>query len=196
MKFACYLLLINLLVVSFVLAVPGQTKQQSTSEPGPNSSLVAQAQTLITAGKIDAAIEMLKGASSATDAQVNYLLGLAYYQKSDFTRAIQHLSIGVKGMSQDSRQYRQAVQMLGLSQYLQGHLKEAIPYLEQVVNWSPNNVDIAYVLGLSYIQTQNPTKAREAFARTFNVQPNSAPAYLINAQMMIRQRFEIGRAHV
>ena len=80
--------------------------------------------------------------------------------------------------------------MLGLSQYLLGHLKEAIPYLEQVGSWSPNNVEIAYVLGLSYIQTQNSNKYSRAFARMFNIQPNSAPAYLINAQMMIRLRFE------
>ena len=80
--------------------------------------------------------------------------------------------------------------MLGLSNYLLGHLKEAIPYLEQVGNWSPNNVEIAYVLGLSYIQTQSPNKARDAFARMFNVPPTSASAYLINAQMMIRQQFE------
>ena len=115
---------------------------------------------------------------------------MAYYQKNDYARAIEHLSIAVTKWPEDSAQYRQAVQMLGLSQYLLGHLKEAIPYLEQVGNWSANNVEITYVLGLSYIQTQNPTKAREAFARMFNIQPNSAPAYLINAQMMIRQRFE------
>jgi tetratricopeptide (TPR) repeat protein len=115
---------------------------------------------------------------------------LAYYQKGDYTRAIQHLSIGVKGMSQDSRQYLQAVQMLGLSEYLQGHFKEAIPYLEQVGTGLPSNVEIAYVLGVSYIQTQSPSKAREAFARMFSIQPNSAAAYLVNAQMMIRQRFE------
>jgi tetratricopeptide (TPR) repeat protein len=192
MKCACYLLSINVLVVLFALAVPGQTKQQPTPELGSNSSTVAQAQALLSAGKIDAAIEMLKSlpASSTTNTQVSYFLGLAYYQKSEYLRAIEYLSRSVRELPEDSRQHQQGIQMLGLSQYLLGHLKEAIPYLEQVGKWSPNNVEIAYVLGLSYIQTQNPNKAREAFARMFNVQPNSAPAYLINAQMMIRQRFE------
>ena len=189
-KVACQLLLVNLLVSVFALTVVGQTERQQTPAPAPNSTLVAQAQALISAGKSDAAIEMLRGASSSTDAQVNYLLGLAYYQKSDFARAIQHLSIGVKGMSQDSRQYLQAVQMLGMSEYLQGHFKEAIPYLEQVGTGSPSNVEIAYLLGISYIQTQSSNKAREAFARMFGIQQNSAAAYLVNAQMMIRQRFE------
>ena len=192
MKSARHLILVNLLMAVFALAVPGQTELQTTSEPGSNSSLVAQAQALLRAGKIDAAIETLRSlpASTSTDPTVNYLLGVAYYQKSDYLRAIEHLSIGVSQRPKDSTQYRQGVQMIGLSQYLLGHLKEAIPYLEQVAGWSPSNVEIAYVLGLSYIQTQSPDKARETFARMFSVPPSSAAAYLINAQMMIRQRFE------
>ncbi|MGH9958244.1 MAG: tetratricopeptide repeat protein [Pyrinomonadaceae bacterium] len=191
-KFARHLISINLLVGLFAMAVAGQPGQQPRSEPVSNSSKVAQAQALLSAGKIDAAIELLRSlpASGSNGTTQNYLLGLAYYQKSDYPRTIEHLSIAVRELPQDSRQYRQGVQMLGLSKYLQGHLKDAIPYLEQVANWSPANVEIAYVLGLSYIQTQSPDKAREAFARMFSVVPNSASAYLINAQMMIRQRFE------
>ncbi|MCM3901681.1 MAG: tetratricopeptide repeat protein [Pyrinomonadaceae bacterium] len=191
-KFTCHLISVTLLGASFALAVAGQTEQQPTSEPGSSPSTVAQAQALLNGGKLDAAIEMLRSlpASSSTDTTVNHLLGLAYYQKSDYARAIEHLTIAVKQGVEGGPQHRQGMQMLGLSQYLLGHLKEAIPYLEQVGKWSPNNVEIAYVLGLSYIQTQNPDKAREAFARMFNIQPNSAPAYLINGQMMIRQRLE------
>jgi tetratricopeptide (TPR) repeat protein len=190
-KFACHLMSIHLLVAIFAVAVAGQT-EQPPSNAGSNSPIVAQAQTLLSAGKIDAAIELLRSlpASSLPDPTVSHLLGAAYYQKNDYPRAIEHLSIAVNKGPADSLQYRQAVQMLGLSHYLTGHVKEAIPYLEQAGNWSANNEEIAYVLGLSYIQTQNPTKAREAFARMFNIQPNSAPAHLINAQMMIRQRFE------
>ncbi len=190
-KFAYRLMSVNLLVALFAFAAAGQTEQPK-SQPVSSSSLVAQAQALLSAGRIDAAIEKLRSlpTSSSTDTTVSHLLGWAYYQKSDYTRAIEHLSIAVRQGPEDGLQYRQGVQMLGLSQYLLGHLKEAIPFLEQIGNWSPNNVEIAYVLGLSYIQTQNPNKAREAFARMFGIQPNSAPAYLINAQMLIRQRFE------
>ncbi len=191
-KFARYLILVHLFIAVFAFAALGQTELQTTSDSGSNSSLVAQAQALLRAGKIDAAIETLKSlpASTSADPTVNYLLGVAYYQKSDYARAIEHLSIGVSQAPKESSQYRQGVQMIGLSQYLLGHLKEAIPYLEQVVGWSPSNVETAYVLGLSYIQTQSPDKARETFARMFSVQPSSAAAYLINAQMMIRQRLE------
>ena len=187
-----HLILVTLLTVLVALAVSGQTEPPTTSEPGANSPLVAQAQALLRAGKIDAAIEALKSlpASTSTDPTVNYLLGVAYYQKSDYVRAIEHLSVGVSKAPKDASQYRQGVQMIGLARYLLGHHKEAVPFLEQVAGWSPSNVETAYVLGLSYIQTQNPDKARETFARMFNVQPSSAAAYLINAQMMIRQRFE------
>ena len=192
MKSAWHLISVNLLIVFLALAVLAQTEPQKTSESGSNSSLVAQAEALLRAGKSDAAIETLKSlpASSSTDTTINYLLGVAYYQKSDYLRAIEHLLIGVKQGPEDSTQYRQGVQMLGLSQYLLGHVKESIPYLEQVAGWAPSNVEIGYVLGLSYIQTQNLNKARETFARMFNIPPDSAAAYLVNAQMMIRQRFE------
>lgn len=125
-----------------------------------------------------------------TDKQICHLLGLAYYQKADYARAIEHFSLAVKLDTEAGRQYRQDVQMLGLSHYLAGHVKEAIPYLEQVKSWAPENVEMAYTLGNSYIQTHEPDKAREAFARMFSVTPGSASAYLINAQMMIRQQFE------
>ena len=191
-KFACHLISVNLLVALLVLTVAGQAEPPQTSELGLNLPLVAQAQTLLSAGKIDAAIEMLRTLpkSRSNDTAVNHLLGLAYYQKSDYTQAVEHLSIAVRREQGNTRQYRQGVQMLGLSHYLLGHLKEAIPYLEQVINWSPDSLETAYVLGLSYIQTHNSNKAREAFARMFNIQPDSASAYLINAQMMIRQQFE------
>ena len=82
------------------------------------------------------------------------------------------------------------MQMLGLAHYFQGHLKDAVLYLEQVTIWEPEGVEIAYVLGIAYIQTHNPDKARESFARMFNLPVGSASAHLINAQMMIRQQFE------
>jgi tetratricopeptide (TPR) repeat protein len=190
-SFSCRLIALNLLVALCALRVASQT-ELPTPELGSNSPIVAQAQALLRGGKFDAAIDLLKSLprSTSNDIAVRHLLGLAYYQKGDYVPAIEHLTIAVKQGLEGSPQYRQGVQMLGLSNYLLGHLKEAIPYLEQVGAWSPNNVEIAYVLGLSYIQTQSPNKAREAFARMFNIQPNSASAYLINAQMMIRLQFE------
>jgi tetratricopeptide (TPR) repeat protein len=182
----------NVLVAIFVLSVASQTQSQSVSKPQSDAPTVAQAQSLISVGRIDDAIGILRGLaqSSSNDTTINYLLGLAYYQKSDHVRAIEHLSIAVKQVREANPQYQQGVQMLGLSHYLMGHFKEAIPYLEQVKHWSPDSVETGYVLGLSYIQTHSPEKAREAFAGMFRIPPASASAYLINAQMLMRQQLE------
>ena len=192
LKFAYHSLSFYLFLTLCVLTVAGQTERQQSTQLGASSPIISQAQLLLDSGQPDAAIEMLRAFSRSkpNDPQLNYLLGLAYYQKGDHARTVQHLSIAVKQTPETSREYQRAVHMLGLSHYLLGHIKEAVPYLEQVKNWIPGRVEVAYVLGLSYIQTHRPDKAREAFALMFNVGPDSPSAYLLNAQMMIRQQFE------
>jgi tetratricopeptide (TPR) repeat protein len=169
-----------------------QTGQIQPAKTGSDATKIEQAQALLGAGKTDAAIAILTSIvkSELNQLQIDHLLGLAYYQKNDHARAAEHLSVAVKGAQDNSRQYRQAVQLLGMSYYFLGRVKEAIPYLEQVKGWDPGNVETAYVLGISHIRTQNPDGAREAFARMFAVPPGSAAAYLMNAQMMIRQQVE------
>jgi len=175
-----------------ILPAAAQTDQAPLAKAQSGSSAIEQAESLLDAGKIDAAINALTAISQSesNEARISHLLGLAYYQKADYARAVGHLSVATKRAPESSRQYRQDVQMLGLSHYLLGHIKEAIPYLEQVKNWAPDNVEMAYTLGISYIQTHDLDKARESFARMFSIPPGSASAYLINAQMMIRQQFE------
>ena len=181
-----------LLLTLVILPATAQTYQVPSAQAQSGSSAIEQAETLLEAGKIDAAINALTAISlsESNEPRISHLLGLAYYQKADYERAVKHLAIAVKRASEGSRQYKQGVQMLGLSHYLLGHITEAIPYLEQVRNWAPDNVEMAYTLGVSYIQIHNPDRARESFARMFSVSPGSASAYLINAQMMIRHKFE------
>jgi tetratricopeptide (TPR) repeat protein len=178
------------LVLTVALAA-GRANQQSP-EPQPNASPLAQAQALLAAGKTDSAIEALKSIpkSAADESQVNHLLGLAYYQKADYARAVEYLASSVRQSKEESAQYRQGVQLLGMSHYFLGHSKEAVTYLELVKGWSPDNIENAYVLGVSLLQSQDVERARGSFARMFAVPPDSASAYLINAQMMIRQGLE------
>ena len=121
------------------LILPGAAPAQQSQPPnGPSSTAaVQQAERLLSAGQSDAAIKILTTVSGAesNDPQISHLLGLAYYQKADYARAIEQLSLAVKLKDEAGRQYRQDVQMLGLSHYLLGHIKEAIPYLEQVKNF-------------------------------------------------------------
>ncbi len=179
-KFPFHLLSFYVWIALAVANVQGQT------------ATIEQAQALLSAGKVDAAIDILKAIpkSESTEPKINHLMGLAHYQKNDYARAVEYLSLAVKRAEQGSKQYQQAAQFLGLAHYRLGQLKESIPYLEQAKNWAPDSIEITNALGISYIQTHNPDKAREAFARMFGVAPGSASAHLINARMMVRQQFE------
>ena len=114
-------------------------------------------------------------------------LGTAYYQKGDYVKAIDAFK---QALAEDP-QNEEVVQLEGLSYYLSGRPGEAIPLLERVQAWYPSaNVDASYILGLCYIQTKDYPKARKAFARMFEVPPDSAASYLFTARMLLRQEFD------
>lgn len=113
--------------------------------------------------------------------------GVAYYKSGDYLKAIDALK---KASGEDPKD-QEATQLLGLSYYLSGRPAEAIPLLEKVQGWYPRaNVDAAYILGVCYIQTKDYPQARRAFARMFEVAPDSAAAYLFTARVLLRQEFD------
>jgi tetratricopeptide (TPR) repeat protein len=175
-----------------VTLVSGQANQPVPTPPQAKPSPLTEAQALLEAGKVEAAIEALKSIPkpSADESLLNHLLGLAYYQKGDYARAVEHLSISAGQAKEGTTQYRQAIQLSGMSHYFLGHSKEAVTYLEMVRRWLPDNLENSYALGVSYIQAHNLDKARESFARMYAVAPDSASAFLINAQMLKRLQFE------
>ena len=71
-----------------------------------------------------------------------------------------------------------------------GRFAEAIPRLEATRRWAPDNLELAYVLGQAYVQTQQPDERTATFASDLRVAPDSAAAHLIAAQLMIRLEFE------
>jgi tetratricopeptide (TPR) repeat protein len=170
--------------------VAAQSPQPAAAQAG--TSPVAEAQALLAAGKADAAIAALRALSkpAADEAIVSHLLGLAYYQKADYPHAVEYLAASARQAKEGSAQYRQAVQLLGMSHYFLGHSKEAVTYLELVRGWAPDDTENAYALGNSYLLAQDAEGARRNFARMFAVPADSPAAHLINAQMMIRQGLE------
>jgi len=174
-----------------MLGLPSLQAQVSDL-PAKEQTVLTEARGLLDAGKTEAAIELLRnGSKNAPDkAEISYLLGLAYHQKRDYIQAVEYLSAAVNGLPQTDGKYYQAVQLLGQSHYLLGHYKEAIPFLEKTNQRVPDSAEINYALGACYIQTRNPDKSRQAFARMFKLPLSSAAAYLVNAQMMVRQQFE------
>lgn len=140
-------------------------------------------------GKIDEAISQLQALQTDVPETrgLDLELGTAYYKKSDFPKAIEYLK---KASAEDPRN-GEAMQLLGLSDYLGGHPADAIPLLEKVQGWYPRaNVDAAYILGICYIQAKNYPQARAAFARMFDVAPDSAASYMFTARMLLRQEFD------
>jgi len=170
---------------SFVFAQP--TKSERSSQA---AAVLVEARKLVDAGQPRAAIDKLNALGDAANPLVAELLGVAYFHANDPARAIEHLTPVVTRLAPGSLERREAVQVLGLSHYLAGHLAESIPYLEEVRSLVPDEVKLAYTLGMAYAQTRQPDKAREAFARTFHVAPDSAAGHLIAGQMMNRLELE------
>jgi len=140
-------------------------------------------------GKYDDAIFQLQELSSKNRGLkgLAHELGTAYYKKGDYVKAIDSFKKALEENPQDN----EAVQLLGLSYYLSGRPAEATPLLEKVQAWYPRaNVDASYILGLCYVQTKSYPQARHAFARMFDVTPDSAAAYLFTARMLLRQEFD------
>jgi tetratricopeptide (TPR) repeat protein len=163
--------------------------QPSQVSSGAPSDEFAQARKLLQQGQLDEAIAELQTLEARDPAAKGLALemGTAYYKKSDFPKAIEYLK---KATAADPAS-GEATQLLGLSYYLGGHPADAIPLLEKVQGWySRANVDASYILGICYIQTKDYAQARKAFAKMFDVPPDSAAGYLFTARMLLRQEFD------
>jgi len=164
----------------------------SSSSPGQASVESRQLDAitiLIDSGKLDEAIQKLKQLRAATPEAkgVEHQLGAAYYKKGDFLEAQSAFARAIEENPQD----REAIQLRGLSLFQLGRPEEAIPYLKQVQSWIGGaNVDASYVLGLCYLHTQNYEEARRSFAQMYGVPPESAPAHLFLARMLLRQGYD------
>jgi tetratricopeptide (TPR) repeat protein len=151
-------------------------------------SVFAESRRLLEQGKFGEAIAALEELRKSKPELhgLSHELGIAYYRKGDYLNAVANLQKATKENPND----REATQLTGLSLYLAGKPGEAIPYLEKVQSWFPSaNVDAAYILGVSYIQTKNYPQARVAFAKMFGVPAESAASYLFTARMLLRLDF-------
>jgi tetratricopeptide (TPR) repeat protein len=175
-------------VTALVTPVLALLLQAAAADPAAEALAAARAQ--IAQGKPQAAIDALKTLDPAADARVGHLLGVAHYHANQPARAIALLTAAVDRLPPGSIEKVEATQVLGLALYLSGRIADALPYLERTREAAPDNPELAYVLGMAYIQTRQLEKARQAWARTFAVDPASASAHLLTAQMMIRAQLD------
>jgi len=183
-------LLLFLTSASILLrAQAGATPTGNTAQSNTSDATFAEARHLSEQGKYDEAIAELQSLATHNPAPAGlaHELGTANYKKADYLKAAEYLKQALADNPKDD----EAVQLLGLSYYLAGRPNEAIPYLEKVQTWYPRaNVDASYILGTCYIQSKNYPQARAAFAKMFDVKPDSAASYLFTARMLFRQEFD------
>lgn len=109
-------------------------------------------------------------------------LAIAYYRTGKLVDAEHTFA---QAMAEDAADI-ESVQMRGLTLYRLGQPAAAIPFLERVRQWTPNaNADANYVLGLCYMNAQRYDDARGAFAVQYGLEPTSAGAYLLTAQIFL-----------
>jgi tetratricopeptide (TPR) repeat protein len=171
-----------------VPAVHGQQTPDSAAQADPKGTLVA-ARGLIDSGKPQEAIAKLRTLDPSVP-EVGYMLGIAHYHADSYQAAIDRLTGVQHRLPAGSVERREAVQVLGLCYYLTGRFADAIPLLEETRAWARDNLELGYILGMAYIQSRQPDAARGSLARTFRVDPQSAAAHLLAAQMMIRLEME------
>jgi len=139
-------------------------------------------------GKFDDALAGLNeiSQSNPTARNLSHEFGVTYYRKGDYRNAVDALQRALAENPDD----KEATQLIGLSLYLSNKPAEAIPYLVKVQSWYPSaSVDASYILGVAYIQTKDYASARRAFAKMFQVPPDSAAAYLFTARLLLRLDF-------
>lgn len=153
----------------------------------PENPLV-RADALLGQGRIDQALVLLKELAEKDPkaAGLEAKLGKAYYEKHSWGEAITHLELALKQVPGDG----ESNQLLGLSYFMNGRLREAIPILEKVQSLLPHpDATGLYLVAVAYLQTHRYDQSRIAFAKMFAVPPDSAAAHLMLAKMMIRHDF-------
>jgi tetratricopeptide (TPR) repeat protein len=169
-------------------APPAVPLAQADATPD-TATLAREMRALLDAGRAAEAVSRLEG-RTGDEPRLEQLLGVAYYHADRYPQAVDVLTRLRGRWPEDSLEHREAEQVLGLSLYLSGRIPDAVPYLERTRRWASGNRELLYTLGNAYIQTQRAAEAREAFARAFGLDPETAPAHVIAAQMMVRLEVE------
>ncbi|HEV7514242.1 MAG TPA: tetratricopeptide repeat protein [Candidatus Acidoferrum sp.] len=173
------------LVLGLLFLLQLSVEAQSVAKAPPSYDEIHR---LTEQGKFDDALAELDeiSKSNPTTKNLSHEFGVTYYRKGDYRNAITALQRAIAENPDDT----EATQLIGLSLYLSNKPAEAIPYLVKVQSWYPSaNVDASYILGVAYIQMKDYASARRAFAKMFQVPPDSAAAYLFTARLLLRLDF-------
>jgi predicted Zn-dependent protease len=156
--------------------------------PAGSSPSLVQLRQMIDRGHAADALKELDplSARQPVPVGVNRLRGLALYSQNQFVEADAAFASALKQDPHDE----ESAQLRGLTLFRLGRPAEAIPLLESSHDWtSQTRVDPSYVLALCYLDTRNYDNARRALATQYGFPPDSAPAYLLAARMLLRREY-------
>jgi tetratricopeptide (TPR) repeat protein len=112
--------------------------------------------------------------------------GVELYQHQDYAGAIAALQEANKTEAPGSADYRESALLIGQSYFNINQAPKAIPWLELVGSVNEAN----YMLGYAYYLNHQRTESVAAFARLFEVKPDSAAAHLVAGQMLLKRNYE------
>jgi tetratricopeptide (TPR) repeat protein len=181
-----------LFALFFILVAASAAQTSLPAAPVPATAaedpsfVIAAARKVFATGRSEEALKQLDPLASMTPepAGVERLRGFIYYQQRNMAAAE---TAYAKAIAQDPSD-TESMQMRGVTLYSLGRPAEAIPLLEKAHTSIPSaNVDPNYVLGVCYIAIRHYDDARHAFAAQYGFAPDSAPAYLLTARLLLRQ---------
>jgi predicted Zn-dependent protease len=158
-----------------------------TSSPDASPISLETLRRSIDAGHAGLALQQIAQLRAAPHpiAGLSRLEGLAHYAEGDLRAADGSFAAA---LAEDPTDLESA-QMRGLTLYRLGRPADAIPLLESSNKGPLGKTDPNYVLGLCYMDTRRYEDARHAFAAQYGFPPDSAPAYLISARMLLRREY-------
>jgi tetratricopeptide (TPR) repeat protein len=173
------------LVACSLAGVSWSAQPQTISAAAPNP--LHELRLLVDTGHADQALTQIAELRSdhASVKGLDQVEGLAYYATGDLRKADTAFA---SALQQDPTDH-EAAQMRGLTLFRLGRPADAIPLLEPSRTEMLGKADPNYVLALCYIDTRRYDDARHAFAAQYGFQPDSAPAYLISARMLLRREY-------
>ena len=158
---------------------------------GEYGAALDRAEQLFGKGDLDGVIQELRPwvERDASLAEAQHGLGLAYYQKPDFVRAIRHLSAALPLEPENSPQWRQTVEILAMAYYFSNRAQDALPLLEKAVAWAKGDTNINYTLAMAYLSTHDGPNTRRSFAKLFGIDAESPQAYVLAADLMSQENY-------
>ena len=177
-------------LTALLLVVSSQALAQGPAV-GEYGAALDRAAQLFGKGDLDGVIQELKPwvERDASLAEAQHGLGLAYYQKPDFIRAIRHLSAALPLEPENSPQWKQTVEILAMAYYFSNRAQDALPLLEKAVAWSRGDTNISYTLAMAYLATHDGPNTRRSFAKLFGIDPDSPQAYVLAADLMSQENY-------